>query len=99
MTEFIVDVNDTLTKISKYELIRGGGQRIPIEVHKFIAGIHGSPFIAIPVRIVTARQQYFGKGHSEEEALQDCINLISGVPFTKIFGIQGDSDPNNKSRG
>ena len=93
MSEFIVDVNDTLTKISKYELIKGGGRRIPIEVHKVIAGQHGSPFVAVPVRIITAKQKYFGKGHSEEEALQDCINLMSGVPFEEIFEIPAVGDP------
>ena len=87
MTEFIIDINDTLTKVTKYELIRGGGQRIPIEVHRIIAGSRGSPFVAIPVLVVTANQRYFGKGHSEDEALQDCINLISGVPFNEIFSL------------
>ena len=99
MSKFIIDLNDTLTKISKYELIRSGGQRIPIEVHKVIAGRHGSPFVAIPVRIVTARQKYFGKGHSEEEALQDCINQMSGVPFKELFEFPDDLDLNPKSLG
>lgn len=85
MTELIVGVNDTLTKVSKYVIIKNGGLRIPIEVHENLAGRKGSPFVGIPVRIVTARQKYFGKGHSEKKALQDCINLISTVPFNEIF--------------
>ena len=76
---------DILTKVSRYNLIRGQ-RMIYIDVHQTLAGSLAGPFVAVPNLInIVARQQYQGVGETEAAALQDCLAKIEGLGVTDIF--------------
>lgn len=85
MNEFPISEEDILTKITEYELSREEG-RVWIEVHKPIAGAKPDTCFAIPtLKFKSAKEQYIGKGETEEAALKDCLEKIKGTSFNEIL--------------
>ncbi len=80
-----INDNDILTKVQKYELDRNEIGRILIDVHECIAGEGKGKFFAVPNMLLgKTKREYIGKGSTEIEALQACLNLIINV-WGRIF--------------
>ena len=74
-----------LTRVTRYNFIRDG-RMLYIDVHEALRGKLAAPFVAVPNLInIIARQEFQGAGASEEDALNDCLDKISAVPFETIF--------------
>jgi hypothetical protein len=74
-----------LTRVTRYNFIRDG-RMLYIDVHEALRGRLAAPFVAVPNLInIIARQEFQGAGSSEEDALNDCLEKISAVPFETIF--------------
>ena len=74
-----------LTRVTRYNFIRDG-RMLYIDVHEALRGKLAAPFVAVPNLInIIARQEFQGAGTSEEDALNDCLDKISAVPFETIF--------------
>jgi hypothetical protein len=81
-----IQEDELLIRVQKYDLLRKKGGRIPIDVCRTIAGEPEKIFIAVPrVPYNVAKTEYTGKGDTEDEALQDCLRRIKGVPVNEIF--------------
>ena len=77
--------DDILTKVTRYNLIRDG-RMLYIDVHEAISGSLAAPFVAVPNLInIIAQTQYQGTGHSEAQALEDCLKKIESIAFEDIF--------------
>jgi hypothetical protein len=77
--------NDILTKITRYNLIRG--QRLVyIDVHEALSGKLAARFVAVPNLInIVAKQEYQGVGATEPEALQSCLAKIADTSIEDLF--------------
>ena len=74
-----------LTRVTRYNFIREG-RLLYIDVHEALRGRLAAPYVAVPNLInIIARQEFQGAGKTEEEALDDCLEKISAVPFENIF--------------
>ena len=81
-----IESDELLIRVQRYDLLRKKGGRIPIDVCRTIAGEPEKIFIALPrVPYNVAKTQYIGKGDTEDEALQDCLRRIKGVPVNEVF--------------
>lgn len=80
-----LQVNDILTRITRYNLIRS--QRlIYIDVHEALHGQLAARFVAVPNLInIVARQEFQGVGNTEAEALQNCLSKIENTPIEDLF--------------
>ncbi len=91
-----VKAGEILTKVSLYSLIRGQ-VRLPIVVHKIIADNHESfsiqndyrsecEYFAFPDTIRgSIKNEYFGYGKTEQEALNNCLNKMIDISFKSLF--------------
>ena len=78
-------IDDLLTKVTRYNLIRDG-RMLYIDIHEAIRGSLAAPFVAVPNLInIIAQTQYQGTGHTEAQALEDCLQKIESIPFEEIF--------------
>jgi hypothetical protein len=78
-----------LTRVTRYNYIRDG-RLLYIDVHEALHGKLAAPFVAVPNLInIIARQEFQGAGVSEAEALDDCLDKITKVPFEHIFPERG----------
>ncbi|MCG8636384.1 MAG: hypothetical protein MI863_21305 [Desulfobacterales bacterium] len=78
-------VNDILTRVTRYNLIRNG-RMIYIDVHKKIQGKLAGDFIAVPNLVnIVAKPDHQGAGNSEETALADCLKKIKGLNLEDLF--------------
>jgi len=88
---FTVSEGEMLTRVHKYELKRDA-DRFRIDVHQVLAGTAGNTFFAIPNLLTRedrdADEQYIGCGNTEDEALEDCLKKIKGVPVQEIVPIR-----------
>ncbi len=81
--------NDILTRVSRYNLIRNG-RMIYIDVHKKIQGKLAGDFIAVPNLVnIVAKPEHQGKGNTEQESLEDCLNKIKGLNMEDLFPAAG----------
>ncbi len=82
-------VNDILTRVTRYNLIRNG-RMIYIDVHKKIQGHLAGDFIAVPNLVnIVATPGHQGAGNTEEEALADCLKKIKGLNLEDLFPAAG----------
>lgn len=80
-----LDENDTLTRVSRYNLIRNA-RMIYIDVHERLAGKLAGKFVAVPNLInIVARQEFQGTGETETQALEDSLSKIKGLNILEIF--------------
>jgi len=78
-------VNDILTRVTRYNLIRNG-RMIYIDVHKKIQGHLAGDFIAVPNLVnIVAVPEHQGAGNTEEDALSDCLKKIKGLDLEDLF--------------
>ena len=78
-------VNDILTRVTRYILIRNG-RMIYIDVHKKIQGNLAGPFIAVPNLVnIIAVTEHQGAGDTEVAALEDCLKKIKGLNLEDLF--------------
>lgn len=85
-TEGLLNRDDVLSRIHQFELERDE-DKIFINIREPIGGSGKGAFIAVPSLITQEcrNTQYVGLGNSVEEALQDCLNRIKGIPFRQIM--------------
>jgi len=77
--------DDILTRVTRYNLIRGG-RMIYIDLHERLAGKLAGKFVAVPNLInIVARPEYQGVGNTETEALDDCLEKIRGRGIEDLF--------------
>lgn len=78
-------VNDILTRVTRYNLIRNG-RMIYIDVHKKIQGSLAGAYIAVPNLVnIIATSEHQGAGDTEEAALTDCLKKIKGLNLEDLF--------------
>ncbi|WP_022667574.1 hypothetical protein [Desulfospira joergensenii] len=78
-------VNDILTRVSRYNLIRNG-RMIYIDVHQKIQGKLAGNFIAVPNLVnIVAKPEHQGAGDNEPMALEDCLKKIKGLNLEDLF--------------
>lgn len=80
-----VNENDILTKVTRYNLIRGG-RLVYIDVHEALYGALADRFVAVPNLVnIIAKQQFQGIGQTEEAALKDCLAKIKSASIEDLF--------------
>ena len=78
-------VNDILTRITRYNLIRNG-RMIYIDVHQKIQGHLADAYIAVPNLVnIVAKPEHQGAGDTEPRALEDCLKKIMGLNVQDLF--------------
>ena len=78
-------VNDILTRITRYNLIRSG-RMIYIDVHRKIQGHLAGAYIAVPNLVnIVAKPEHQGAGDTEIQALEDCLKKIKGLHLQDLF--------------
>ncbi len=83
-------INDILTRVSRYNLIRDG-RMFYIDVHEKIQGNLAADFIAVPNLVnIIASPELQGAGESERAALENCLEKIKGMNILDIFPQAGD---------
>ena len=83
----LLDKNESLYQIHHtFEFVRKQAY-IFIDVTECIVGKDKGTFIAIPKLTIyeAPKKEYIGCGNSEEEALNDFLKKIKGMPFDQIF--------------
>jgi len=83
---FDLNEGEVLAKIQQYQLIRRKQKRrFHIDVFHVIAGEHTARFIAAPKTSQGySVEEYWGRGDTELDALQDCLSLIKYVSVDEI---------------
>jgi len=84
--EEFLDQDDVLSNVHQYELERDE-ERVFINVREPMGGSAKGSFIAVPSLISQEcnNTDYVGLGDSVEEALNDCLKRIKGVPLHQII--------------
>jgi hypothetical protein len=92
-------VNDILTRITRYNLIRKG-RMVYIDVHRKIQGNLAGDYIAVPNLVnIVAKPAHQGAGTSEQEALENCLKKIKGLNIEDLFPAKGPGKaPDNESK-
>ncbi len=82
----ILDQDDVLSCMHQYELERDE-ERVFVNVREPIGGSTKGSFIAVPSLISKecSNTDYVGLGDSVEEALNDCLKRIKGIPLSKVI--------------
>lgn len=86
MYQEYLNENETLEKITRYELNRSTG-RLYIDIHEMISATIETKekFLAIPNLITyTTKDEYLCYGNSESEALSKCLCKIQNVDFSDL---------------
>ena len=85
---YMINENELLTKVHKYELKRES-EKFRIDVHEVLAGTIQDRFFAIPSLLFREEREadpkFIGCGNSEQEALEDCLNKIKKAPLQVII--------------
>ncbi len=84
--EEFLDRDDVLSRVHQYELERDE-ERIFVNVREPIGGSSKGSFIAGPSLISKecSNTDYVGLGGSVEDALNDCLKRIKGVPLGHVI--------------
>ncbi len=85
-TEGFLQQDDVLSRVHQFELERDE-ERIFINVREPLVNSDKGAFIAVPGLITQecGNTDYVGLGNSIEEALQDCLKRIKGMPLSQII--------------
>ncbi len=81
--------DDVLSRVHQFELERDE-ERIFINIREPLVNSVQGAFIAVPSLITQecSNTDYVGLGNSVEEALQDCLKRIKGLPLSQIISEQ-----------
>ncbi len=85
-TKEFLNQDDVLSRVHQFELERDE-ERIFINVREPLVNTDKGAFIAVPSLITQecGNTDYVGLGNSVEEALQDCLKRIKGMPLSQII--------------
>ncbi len=85
-TKEFLNQDDVLSRVHQFELERDE-ERIFINVREPLVNSDKGAFIAVPSLITQecSNTDYVGLGNSIEEALQDCLKRIKGMPLNQII--------------
>ncbi len=85
-TKEFLNQDDVLSRVHQFELERDE-ERIFINVREPLVNSDKGAFIAVPSLITKecGNTDYVGLGNSIEEALQDCLKRIKGIPLRQII--------------
>ena len=85
-TEESLNQDDVLSRVHQFELERDE-ERIFVNVREPLVNSDKGAFIAVPSLITQecSNTDYVGLGNSIEEALQDCLKRIKGMPLSQII--------------
>ena len=85
-TKEFLNQDDVLSRVHHFELERDE-ERIFINVREPLVNSDKGAFIAVPGLITQecSNTDYVGLGNSIEEALQDCLKRIKGMPLSQII--------------
>jgi hypothetical protein len=90
-------VNDILTRITRYNLIRKG-RMVYIDVHQKIQGNLAGEYIAVPNLVnIVAKPEHQGAGSSEQAALESCLKKIKGLNIEDLFPTTGPGNSPGES--
>jgi len=86
---FDINEDEVLATVQKYELVRRRGKRrIYIDLYQVIAGRHSAKFMAVPkTSLGTCEDEYWGRGDSEIDALQECLSRIKDVSYDDLHSL------------
>jgi hypothetical protein len=80
-----VPSDDVLAEVSHHVLFRGK-KGCDVHVYHILNGPRADTFWAIPKLLWRpSHKDFFGKGNTEEEALQDCLRKSRGIPIDRMF--------------
>lgn len=84
----LLNPGEILASVSRYQLNRPEG-RIIIDCLRIAAGKARAPFVAIPylTSLGDAKEQFYGFGEAEEQALKDRLAKIKEHKYEDIVGI------------
>ncbi|MBN1627378.1 MAG: hypothetical protein JW944_12725 [Deltaproteobacteria bacterium] len=87
MSEYELEKDTILSKISRYELVRGkDAEKIFIDIHHILSDENKGVFVAVPNNsLQSAKQNYIMSGTSEDEVLRLCLESIKGVENRDIL--------------
>lgn len=78
-------IDDILTRVTRYNLIRSG-RMVYIDVHEKIQGNLAGDYIAVPNLVnIIASPELQGAGTSEQEALENCLEKLKNKNLEEIF--------------
>lgn len=85
-TKKFLNQDDVLSRVHQFELERDE-ERTFINVREPLVNSDKGAFIAVPSLITQecSNTDYVGLGNSIEEALQDCLKRIKGMPLSQII--------------
>lgn len=83
-----IEEGQLLLRIADFKLVRTKEDVITIRCYEVMAGEESSKFIAgpaVPMETRLPKEKFHGRGATQEEALQDCINKIKDVDRDSMF--------------
>jgi hypothetical protein len=85
MTDFADLIGEGgLARVTYYAISRDG-EHFDIRVHEVLTGPNKGRYIAVPYLVVFGDFSFYGEGNSGENALEECLAKIKGVPIEEIF--------------
>lgn len=82
-----LDEGDFLTKVQVFQLWQRDMNAF-ILVHETITGPKKGTFFAEPTNLIgDTKEEFFGRGSTVEEALEDCLRRIKGKAINEILGL------------
>ena len=86
---FDINEDEVLARVRKYELVRRRGKRrLYIDVYQVIAGKRSAKFMAVPKTwLGTCDDEYWGRGNSEIDALQECLSRIKDISYEDLHSL------------
>jgi len=83
--EDLIDSDTILSRMTDYELDRGPEGRVFIRVHEILTGSKKGSFIAYPTWVVgRTKNQYMVMAETHDDALDECLLRIKGVPLDDL---------------
>ena len=84
--EEFLDQDDVLSRVHQYELERDE-EGVFVNVREPIGGSSKGSFIAVPGLISKecSNTDFVGLGDSVEDALNDCLKRIKGIPLSQVI--------------
>jgi hypothetical protein len=91
--------DDVLAQVSHHVLLRGK-RECDIQVYHILNGPNAGAFWAVPkISWRPSHKDFFGRGETDHQALQDCLRKSRGIPLDTMFPRPGpekvDGDSND----
>lgn len=93
--------NQYLYEVKEYKLITNDKKLLTIQILKDVSDKAPTKYIAKPMSdindISVSEKEFIGKGESEEQALQDCIDKIVDTDIKDILRLKGKEKTQNSN--